>query len=53
MTITDLKVYIANTFTLAISFADIDLILKSLLVIVSIGYTVHKWIIMAKNKSRK
>lgn len=48
----DIKLYILNTFTLAISFADIDFLLKSLLVLVSIGYTIHKWIIMIRKQNK-
>jgi len=38
--------------TLAISFTNIDMVLKILLLVVSIGYTVNKWIILRhKNKN--
>ena len=51
MSITDLKIYGLNLTTLGISFSDIDLFLKIVLVAISIGYTVHKWILMyEKNK---
>ena len=53
MSITDLKIYGLNLTTLGISFSDIDLFLKIVLVAVSIGYTVHKWYLMyEKNKNQ-
>lgn len=39
----DLKLYLLNSFALVVSFTEIDMILKLLLLIVSIGYTVNKW----------
>jgi len=39
----DLKLYILNTLTLAISFTEIEVILKIVLLLVSIAYTVSKW----------
>ena len=51
MTLTDLKIYGLNLTTSGISFTDIDILLKIVLVGISIGYTIHKWIIMyEKNK---
>ena len=46
MTLTDLKIYGLNLTTFGISFTDIDILLKIVLVGISIGYTIHKWIIM-------
>lgn len=54
MSLTDLKIYGLNVTTLGISFTDIDLILKIVLVLVSIGYTIHKWKLMyEKNRKNK
>ncbi len=54
MSLTDIKIYCLNLTTLGISFTNIDLILKIVLVAISIGYTVHKWILMyEKNKANK
>jgi len=50
MNLTDLKIYIINASTLAISMSQIDILLKVILLSVSIGYTVHKWYLMGKNK---
>ena len=39
----DLKLYLLNSFALLVSFTEIDMFLKLLLLIVSIGYTINKW----------
>lgn len=39
----DLKLYLLNSFALLVSFTDIDMFLKFLLLILSIGYTIDKW----------
>tara|TARA_R100000935_G_scaffold44760_1_gene67756 strand:- start:275 stop:430 length:156 start_codon:yes stop_codon:yes gene_type:complete len=51
MSMQDIKIYALNTSSLAISFTDIDTILKVILLLVSIGYTVNKWYLM--NKTNK
>jgi hypothetical protein len=55
MNIGDLKMYIINLGTLAISMSAIDTILKITLLVVSIGYTVHRWYheIRAKRNNKK
>jgi len=40
----DLKLYALNAFSLTISFTDIELGLKIILLIVSIGYTLSRWL---------
>jgi hypothetical protein len=40
----DLKLYLLNVFSLTVSFTDIELGLKIILLIISIGYTISKWI---------
>ena len=52
MNIGDLKMYIINLSTLAISMSHIDTILKITLLIVSIGYTLHRWYFEIKNKNK-
>jgi len=44
----DIKLYFLNVGTLAISFTTIDMTLKLLLLIVSIGYTINKWWLLQK-----
>tara|TARA_R110002050_G_scaffold45637_1_gene107865 strand:- start:1863 stop:2033 length:171 start_codon:yes stop_codon:yes gene_type:complete len=48
----DLKIYGINTIAMAANFSEIDLVLKIVLTIVVIGYTLHKWYLMnKKNKN--
>ncbi len=44
----DIKLYFLNVGTLAISFTTIDMTLKILLLMVSIGYTINKWWLLQK-----
>ena len=51
MSITDLKIYTLNFVALMTSLTNLDVILKIILSLVAIGYTLHKWYIMhGKNK---
>jgi len=38
-----IKIYALNAFSLTISFTEIETILKIILLLVSIGYTISKW----------
>ena len=53
MTISDLKIYLLNIGTFAISMSQVDMVLKVLLLAISIGYTAHKWWLLTKNKNKK
>jgi hypothetical protein len=46
----DIKLYTLNTSVLAISLANVDVVLKLTLLSISIGYTVQKWYYLNKNK---
>jgi hypothetical protein len=51
MNLNDIKILGINSVVLGVSMTEIDVILKILLLLVSIGYTVHKWYLMyGKNK---
>lgn len=51
MNLNDIKILGINGLVLGVSMTKIDVILKILLLLVSIGYTVHKWYLMyGKNK---
>jgi|TARA_Y100001958_G_scaffold159924_1_gene164331 hypothetical protein len=51
MSISDIKILSINGIVLGISMTQIDVLLKIILLLVSIGYTLHKWYIMnGKNK---
>jgi hypothetical protein len=43
MTFTDLKIYTLNSVSLMLSMTAIEPFLKITLLVVSIGYTLHKW----------
>ncbi len=48
----DIKIYAINSATLGVTtFANIEMTLKIILLLVTIGYTIHKWIEM-KNKKQ-
>lgn len=48
MSFGDIKLYSLSVGTMAISMTQIDNYLKILLLLVTIGYTVHKWIHLKK-----
>jgi hypothetical protein len=50
MTETDIKVMLLNAGTFAISFSQIEEVLKLALLLISIGYTAQRWYLMHKNK---
>lgn len=47
---TDLKVYLVNSGVMAGLFTNIDIVLKTILTAVAIGYTCQKWYMLNKNK---
>ena len=52
MMLSDLKLFIINILSFAISFSDIDVALKFILLIVSIGYTIERWIKLRKDEPK-
>jgi len=51
MTPQDLKLYVINSTTLGVTtFANIEMTLKIILLLVTIGYTVSKWVEMKGKK---
>ena len=50
MDVQDLKIYLLNSATLVVSFSNVEMILKILLLTVSIGYTSMKWYELYKKK---
>jgi len=52
MMLSDLKVYLLNILSFAVSFSDLDMALKFILLVVSIGYTIERWIKLRKNESQ-
>tara|TARA_R100001460_G_scaffold101395_1_gene145381 strand:+ start:59 stop:211 length:153 start_codon:yes stop_codon:yes gene_type:complete len=43
MNLADIKLYSINTFTLGVTMMDIEVWLKIILLVVTIGYTITKW----------
>ena len=51
MNINDIKILGINSLVLGVSMTEIDIVLKIVLLLVSIGYTIHEWYLMyGKNK---
>ena len=48
--ITDFKTLLINIGAFGISMTNIDIALKIVLVVVTIGYTIQKWYLLNKNK---
>ncbi len=47
----DIKLYVLNAISFSITMMDwIEPILKILLLVVTIGYTVHKWLNLKRKK---
>lgn len=53
MNYTDLKLYTINSIVMAISLSNIEVALKIMLLIVTIGYTSYKWISIIKDKANE
>jgi|TARA_B110000977_G_C11010513_1_gene467496 hypothetical protein len=50
--IQDYKILIINAGSFGISMTNIDVTLKIVLVMVTIGYTIQKWYLLNKNKKK-
>ena len=46
---TDWKLYALNSVALGLSLTEIELGLKIFLLLLTIGYTIHKWLKLKKN----
>ncbi len=51
--ITDYKTLLINLGTFLFSMTNIDIVLKIILLLLTIGYTSHKWYLMTKNNGKK
>lgn len=51
MTTEDAKIYAINLGTMLVSLSQIETMLKILLLIASIGYTISKWIEIYRKKN--
>jgi hypothetical protein len=50
MSISDIKLLIINGIALAVSMTHIEISLKIILLLVTIGYTISKWIKLKNDK---
>jgi len=50
MNYNEIKLWMINMFVITITFTQIENVLKLLLLFVSIGYSIDKWIKLRKNK---
>jgi hypothetical protein len=53
MTVTDFKVYALNSFAFVFSMGNYEVAAKLLLILVTIGYTIHKWFLLSKGNKDK
>jgi len=51
MDLQDLKLYLVNSLSLIISLSNIEMTLKIVLLLASIGYTITKWVEIYKKKN--
>jgi|TARA_B110000967_G_scaffold185076_1_gene205036 hypothetical protein len=49
----DIKLYALNATSLALSFSQLDMVLKVLLLVISVGYTAQKWYLLDKERRDK
>tara|TARA_R110000772_G_scaffold129693_6_gene237926 strand:- start:1820 stop:1990 length:171 start_codon:yes stop_codon:yes gene_type:complete len=53
LTMTDIKIYAINAIAMGITtFTDIEFWLKLILLLVTIGYTISKWVNLKNNKKK-
>ena len=52
MSFGDVKMYALNISSLVISISNVDVGLKIILLLLSIGYTMNKWILLRNEKNK-
>lgn len=52
MSFGDVKMYALNISSLVISISNVDVGLKIILLLLSIGYTINKWILLRNEKNK-
>lgn len=53
MNLQDIKVYAINTFSIGVSFSEVETTLKIVLLLASIGYTLQRWFALRKEYTTK
>lgn len=46
----EIRIVLINITTIGISFSDLEMSLKVILLLVTTGYTIHKWITIKSKK---
>mgnify|MGYP003113924258 CR=1 FL=1 len=52
-TMQDIKLYLVNAGSLAISMTHIDMTLKIALLVITIGYTLNRWYLLRKDHNNE
>jgi hypothetical protein len=52
-TMQDIKLYLVNAGSLAISMTHIDMTLKIALLVITIGYTLNRWYLLRKDNNNE
>jgi len=52
MNLGDIKMYALNISSLVISISNVDVVLKIFLLLLSIGYTINKWVLLRDEKNK-
>lgn len=47
----DLKVWFLSLFCFTIQFSEAEKWMKVIVFLLTVGFTIHRWILMVKNKS--
>jgi len=50
MSCDEIKIWATNIIVTLVTFTNIDNLLKLILLLITIGYTADKWLLMRKNK---
>ena len=46
----DVRLVLLNTTAMTVSMSQVEILLKLALLLMSIGYTAHRWYLLRKNK---
>ena len=52
MSLGDIKMYALNISSLVISITNVDVVLKIILLLLSIGYTINKWVLLKRDNEK-
>jgi len=52
MSLGDVKMYSLNISSLVISITNVDVVLKIVLLLLRIGYTINKWVLLKRDNEK-